>query len=245
MNDKIPQFWDKGIQVVDGCNHVSLGCKNCWSEGMAARFKRVPEVLTDGRFNGHVRFNLHLLEKAAKVRQPTVYAIWNDLYHEGMTTLQIFKAVDLMIENNQHTYLIITKRPERAHATSSFKLTDNLRGPQSHIWHIVTAENQAMLEKRIGDLLHIPGKRGVIIEPMLEGVNLTAAFKPIHHTNFGNPDGTTWKPIHQVILGPENGPGKRPFNPEWADSVKAQCEAAGVPFYRKDTGEGELVWRKL
>ena len=50
--------------------------------------------------------------------------------------------------------------------------------------------------------------------------------------------------IHQVILGPENGTGKRPFKEEWAESVKAQCEGAGVPFYRKDKGEGELIWTK-
>ena len=231
------QFWDKGIQVVDGCNHVSTGCKNCWSEAMTARFKRVPEVLTDGRFNGHVRFNLHLLEKAAKVRQPHVYAIWNDLYKEGVTVSQRDRVAILMANASHHTFLIVTKRPEIAAAFFIDKWP-------AHIWHIVTAENQAMADKRIPHLLKIPGKRGIIIEPMLEGMDLTAAFKPIHHTKFGNPDGTTWKPIHQVILGPENGPGKRPFNPEWADSVKAQCEAAGVPFYRKDTGEGGLAWRK-
>ena len=30
---------------------------------------------------------------------------------------------------------------------------------------------------------------------------------------------------------------------EWAESVREQCEAAGVPFFRKDTGQGELAWR--
>lgn len=251
MTQKIPQFWDKGIQLVDGCTKVSPGCKNCWSEAMTARFQRVPEVIKcepGGKrlFNGKVRFNLHLLEKAAKVKKPHVYAIWNDLYHEGVTDEQISDAFKIIYQNPHHTYLIITKRIEHAveylncgkrivysHGKSVYIYPDN-------IWHIVTCENQAMADERIPHLLNIPGKRGIIIEPMLEAVRINDP-----HMMNGTASGSLWtKDIHQVILGPENGAGKRPFDPVWADSVKDQCEAAGVPFYRKDTGEGHLVWRE-
>jgi len=276
-NKKIPQFWDKGVMLVDGCSRVSPGCKNCWSEKMTARFNRVPEVLTSGGYwNGKVQFNLHLLEKAAKGRKPQVIAIWNDLYHKGVTAAQRMDALRVMADNRQHVFLIVTKRIEdaaifwseflTAAANASiknapethpvhevpigFRGSDFAHGAMMkelwpHIWHIVTCENQAMADERIPHLLEIPGKRGIIIEPMLEAMVLNWS-GTLEHNGKQLPIECEFNPLshlHQVILGPENGPGKRPFDPAWDESVKAQCEAAGVPFYRKDTGEGTLAWR--
>ena len=245
------KFWTKGIQLVDGCTKKSPGCRNCWSEAMTARFKRVPDVLTDGRFNGIVRFNLHLLEKAAGVKKPHVYAIWNDMYHENIDDRCIKMALQEMYNpavpwaGSPHTWLIITKRPDRA--ADFFTRHPIAEGIQvDNIIHIATMEDQKHVDKRMGDLLRIPGKRGIIIEPMLGPVNLDAGLYRIIKA-----EGMTWgfepkgncNTIHQVILGPENGKGKREFKEEWAESVRQQCEGAGVPFYRKDKGEGELIWK--
>lgn len=230
------QFWDKGIQLIDGCSKCSPGCRNCWSEAMTARFKRVPEVLKDGRFTGEVRFNLHLLEKAVKTKKPTVFAIWNDLWHPNICNMERNKAYRLMEDNMRHTYLIITKRPQ---GISDFVRQNREWGsiycPQ-FIWHIVTAENQAMADIRIPHLLNIPGKRGIIFEPMLGEVNFIMNDRPYPRISL--------EFIHQVILGPENGPGKRLFDEAWADNVKAQCKTACVPYYRKDKEEGILAWRE-
>ncbi len=43
--------------------------------------------------------------------------------------------------------------------------------------------------------------------------------------------------IHAVILGGETGPGARPTHPDWVQSVRDQCQAAGVPFFFKQWGE--------
>ena len=249
-------FWDHGPMVVTGCTKVSPGCKNCWSErahNMRCKNPAVshiycPESLTDGRFNGKVQFNLHLLEKAIKKAKPgEVIAIWNDLYHEGVTHAQASEAHDIMAKAKHHIFLIVTKRPERAFLVKNIapiygEYPDN-------IWHIVTCENQDMADKRIPHLLRIPGKRGIIIEPMLEPVAFDEMVVRIpdvpgvpYASGLGFPTLRTMG-IHQVILGPENGPGKRLFDEAWADNVKAQCEAAGVPYYRKDTGDGTLAWR--
>ena len=208
-------------------------------------------MITDGKFNGKVQFNLRLLKESARTKKPQVIAPWNDLY--ALTDGQIIESLQVMRDNPRHTYLIITKRIENA--ARFWKRFKNLHMYLTHgnIWTIPTCENQAMVDKRIPHLLRIPGKRGIIIEPMLEGMILQG------HGEYGRPDALRGryylhgKPgdspehqgrrIHQVILGPENGPGKRPFDPAWADSIKAQCEAAGVPFYRKDTGDGTLAWR--
>jgi len=40
-----------------------------------------------------------------------------------------------------------------------------------------------------------------------------------------------------VICGGESGPGARPMNPEWARSLRDQCQAASVPFFFKQWGD--------
>lgn len=44
-----------------------------------------------------------------------------------------------------------------------------------------------------------------------------------------------------VIVGGESGPGARPMHPDWARSLRDQCEAAGVPFLFKQWGEWASV----
>lgn len=40
-----------------------------------------------------------------------------------------------------------------------------------------------------------------------------------------------------IICGGESGPGARPMHPDWARSLRDQCQAAGVPFFFKQWGE--------
>lgn len=243
------EFWDKGIKLVSGCTKVSEGCKNCWAEKkQEGRFYTNPcyeGLTTDGKFNGAVRFNLHLLRNAMKAREPRIYAIWNDLYHPGITDDQIFDAFNLMHDSQfqDDTILIVTKRPERAAKLIGGSSGTGLAyGWPHNIWHIVTCENQARADERIPELLKVPTRRGLIVEPMLEAIDIRETALCGHTIN----DDREWAyypEIHQVLLGPENGTGKRPFDEAWAEDVREQCEAAGVPYYRKDTGEGSLVWK--
>lgn len=53
--------------------------------------------------------------------------------------------------------------------------------------------------------------------------------------------------IDWVIVGGESGPNARPMHPDWARSLRDQCQAAGVPFLFKQWGEwtpGENVERE-
>lgn len=228
------KFWDEGPMVVTGCTKVSEGCRGCWSEQAHVMRSGRPawpeDCITDKRFNGKVHFRLEALEAAVKGRKPKVIATWNDLYHEGVNAAQIFLAYGLMLNphNAHHTFLVITKRIKRA---SEF--IDTMIPLQDNIWHIATMENQARADERMPHLLRIPGKRGIIIEPMLGPIRLTDP-----HVMNGTAPGSLWtKDIHQVILGGETGRDARPMHPDWVRSVRDQCEAAGVPFFFKSWGE--------
>jgi protein gp37 len=42
--------------------------------------------------------------------------------------------------------------------------------------------------------------------------------------------------IHRVIVGGESGPGTRPMNAEWVESILRECRARGVAFFFKQWG---------
>lgn len=127
--------------------------------------------------------------------------------------------------------------------------------PLSHVWHIATMENQAMVDERMPHLLRIPGKRGIIIEPMLGPVDIRSTYikarcrwgqydscveSPCPHSSHSGCQLAKRKmaeDIHQVIVGGETGTKARPMHPDWVRSVRDQCEAAGVPFFFKSWGE--------
>jgi protein gp37 len=46
-----------------------------------------------------------------------------------------------------------------------------------------------------------------------------------------------WQDLHWVITGGESGPNARPMHPDWARSLRDQCQAAGVAFFFKQWGE--------
>jgi len=226
------KFWDKAWSLVEGCTPVSAGCDNCWLAALANRFAREVEpghssgILTDeaGVFNGTVIFRSDRLDLPMRTKKPTVFAVWSDLYHEAVTDEQIASAFRVMWRARQHTFLIVTKRAKRAAAFGDSDYMVNEEGnPCSHtlnVYHLVTVENQEMADKRIPYALQIPGKVGLLIEPMLGPVDLRAIG--------GRSNG--------VLLGGETGPNARPMHPDWARSVRNQCEAAGVPFFFKSWG---------
>lgn len=105
-----------------------------------------------------------------------------------------------------------------------------------NVWIGTTVEDQKRADERIPELLNIPAKvRFLSCEPLLEPVDLSAFMgqcpnitgERILQFNAG---------IHWVICGGESGPHARPFNPEWARSLRDQCNAVSVPFFMKQMG---------
>jgi len=116
-------WWDRALTLVEGCTNVSPACDNCWAESATAmRSKQKNEKIQErykgltnkkGKFNGKIKMMWKALKIPASVKKPTVFAVWNDLFHDKVNLKFQKAAWDMMWGNSHHTFIVLTKRPER------------------------------------------------------------------------------------------------------------------------------------
>lgn len=217
------EWCDESWNPITGCSPISAGCNNCYARRMANRLK--------GRFgypaNDPFKITFHpdRLDQPLKWKKPRQIFVCSmgDLFHEEIEDHQINSIFLRMVNIDWHTYMILTKRPERM--KDFISIGTGWRGMMENIWFGVTAENQQTADDRIPILLQTPAAvRFVSVEPMLERVNPFSG----KYLDINNPQWIDW-----VICGPETGPGARECKPEWIESLYEQCKAAGVPFFDK------------
>lgn len=191
MSQKTKIEWTESTwNPVSGCDKISAGCANCYAEKMA---KRLQAMGTKGYKNGF-KVTLHpdRLSEPTNRKKPTMYFVCSmgDLFHDDVPFEFIDKILHTIIQTPQHTFQILTKRPERMQEYfnsfySAMELCDREFAPYKwwdylidgvipNLWLGVTAENQEQADNRIPILLGIPAtKRFVSIEPMLSKIDLT------------------------------------------------------------------------
>lgn len=156
-----------------------------------------------------------ILEKPYRwVKPRTVFVnSMSDLFHEDVPADFIRRVFNVMQECPQHTFQVLTKRSGRLCA-----LADQLPWP-GNVWMGVSVENEQVLH-RIEHLWQVPAHvRFLSCEPLL-----------------GPLDKLTLNKIHWVIVGGESGPGARPMQRAWIESILNQCEVQGVSFFFKQWG---------
>ena len=187
MSTKI-EWADITINPVVGCSHCSPGCDHCYAERFAARLAKNPKTAAKyagvvderGKWTGKV--NLHMdgcLHAATVTRKPKRFFIGSmtDIFHENIPDEEIrslFLAMTI-VPNDFPTYMVLTKRPQRAQAVLGDML---VACPELHrVWLGVTVCNQAEADAKIPVLLQTPAAvHFVSIEPMLGPVDLQAAY---------------------------------------------------------------------
>lgn len=213
---------------VAGCTPVSPGCLNCYAARMALRLSHMPngtghkyagtaKRARNGRpvFSGRIRLDEESLDVPRRWRLPRIIFVnsMSDLFHEGVPFEFIERVFRVMVECPQHTFQVLTKRPER-----TLELAARLPWPDN-VWMGTSVETSDYFE-RIRRLQRVPARvRFLSCEPLLG---------PLRRMPL--------KGIHWVIVGGESGPGARPMLAEWVYEIKAQCEEKDVPFFFKQWG---------
>jgi protein gp37 len=212
------EWTDATWNPLRGCTKISPGCKHCYAETFAERFRGVP---------GHPYeqgFDLRLVpEKLAEpLRWKTSRMVFvnsmSDLFHEDVPDAYVVAVAKVMAQADWHTFQVLTKRAERLRKllTTKLKFAAGLR----HIWWGVSVEDRRYGVPRIEQLRRAPAKtRFLSVEPLLEDVG---------ELNL--------KGIHWMIVGGESGAGARPMASEWVESLRDQCERAGTAFFFKQWG---------
>ena len=137
--------------------------------------------------------------------------------------------------------------PPTSYGGTGIVVGDDDNWPLRNAWAGTSIEDQSQ-DWRAIELIRTPAAvRFVSCEPLLEEVILQGGNVP------ESPDGP-WpdEPLHDraylrgacgderinwVICGGESGPGARPMHPDWARSLRGQCQQARVPFFFKQWGE--------
>ena len=256
---------DSTWNPVRGCSRVSQGCTHCYAETVAARFSKPGQPydgLTDehGRWNGRTMVIDKHLADPIRWREPRKIFVnsMSDLFHESISDEVIDKIFVVMAFARRHTFQVLTKRPERMreyaptpdrwdaarHWLRSLLPKKSLGAweyvgvmmadqpwPLPNVWLGVSAEDQETWDDRVEQLGRTPAAvRFVSAEPLLGPIDCGNAFDlPV--------SGSDYQPIDWVIVGGESGPGHRPMDPEWAESIVRQCDLAHVAvFVKQDSG---------
>lgn len=204
------EWTDATWNPIAGCTRVSAGCRHCYAERMTAtRLAHLDKyeglaVMRDGepRWTGEIRFHPDVLDQPLRWRKPRRVFVcsMSDLFHEGVSDEQIAAVFGVMAAAPDHTFQVLTKRPERAVQWFKWvgRYDERLRGypltvqalekhlasfgieavaptvdwPLPNVWLGTSVEDQATADERIPHLLRSPAAvRFVSYEPALGPVD--------------------------------------------------------------------------
>ena len=200
-----------------GCRKYSAGCAHCYVYRRDAKYELdASQVRKNAAFDLPVR---RLRDGSYRLKGPDEVAtcFTSDFFVDEADAWRP-EAWRMMRERGDLQFFFITKRIARFYEG----LPQDWGEGYPNVSIGVTCENQAMADVRLPLFLHAPVRRKIIVcEPMLEAIDLTA------YLGGG---------FAQVAAGGESGNEARLMRYEWALSLRRQCEAAGVPFWFRQTG---------
>ena len=227
MQTKNGEWWDYSWNVAPGCTKVSPECDNCWALAMAKRLQGMNKpgyeklVNDKGQWTGRVNLLEDKLDAPFRLKRPRVIAVnlMGDLFHSKVPADFIRRTFVTMANADWHTYMVLTKRPERM-----VELSKQMGAvPLSNVLIGTTAGTQESADKRWSSMAWL-SQRGwntwVSSEPRLCAINWNG-----------------WSFLKLMVTGGESGPRARPMYPAWPRADRDWCQENGVPFWFKQWGE--------
>ena len=220
------EWTDLTWNPVAGCTIASAGCTNCYAMRMAARLEAMGSPKYSGLtrksggravWTGKVALDAKALSAPYKWRKPLKVFVnsMSDLFHPGVPDEFILRVWTVMAETPQHTYQVLTKRPDRMRELLS--RSEFMRLP--NVWIGTSVEDSEVLG-RIDELRETPAFiRFVSFEPLIGSVR-----------------SANLRGIHWAIVGGESGPKARSMLSTWVGEIESRCRLYGTAFFFKQWG---------
>lgn len=218
------EWTDVTWNPVAGCTIVSPGCTNCYAMRMAARLDAMGMEKyagltrrSGGRavWTGKVNLDEGALQAPLSWRRPRMVFVnsMSDLFHPKVPAAFIGRVWETMEKAEDHTFQILTKRPERmAQICTELPVLAN-------VWLGTSVESKEQLD-RLDDLRRVPAVvRFVSFEPLIGALGKVEL------------KGISW-----AIVGGESGPRARPMQEEWVDEIRTSCRRSETAFFFKQWG---------
>jgi len=197
-----------------GCTKISAGCKFCYAEIMTRRLKAMGQEKYKHGFK-IIKEHPDTLSIPYTWNSSKVVFVnsMSDLFHKDVSTQFIMQVFQVMNENPQHVFQVLTKRADRL-----LELSKRLKWSHN-IWMGVSVEDSKVCD-RIAFLSKTKAKvKFLSLEPLIG---------PLPNLNL--------KKIDWVIVGGESGHKPRRMDPDWVLDIQEQCTKARVAFFFKQWG---------
>lgn len=242
----------------EGCQKIGPGCDHCYAEARNARFGGGTAINwgpgAPRRRTSAANWRKPLAWNAAHDaffaahghRQRLFCASLADVFDNEVDPQWREDLFILISATPNLDWLLLTKRI--GNVGNMLPVPSDFDRLYPNVWLGATIVNQEEADRDIPKLLAVPAHtRFLSIEPLLGPVDLTRIRQHLHGESFMTGNvlvhksslnlGRPKPAIDWVIVGGESGPGARPMHPDWARSLRDQCQAAGVPFLFKQWGE--------
>jgi protein gp37 len=227
------------------CEHVTTGCERCYAEGINKRLGTGLPFKPGHRKDVEIFLDEKMLRAPRRWAKPRKIFVCSmtDLFADFVKDEWLDRIFATMLLSPHHTFQVLTKRPERMRAyTTSERAIGPVEAqkrwwPLPNVWLGVSCERQEEADERIPLLLQTPAAvRFISAEPLLGPIRLMRIpVKIPGEPGYGDCQ------IDWCIVGGESGPNASPMHPDWARSLRDQCQAAGVAFFFKQWGAWRLT----
>ena len=249
MKTRSGEWWDYSWNVAPGCTKVSEECTHCWALAMARRLQGMGKPGYEGLvtslttpppappqikkhhlergagWTGRVNLMEERLKDPLRLKRPRMIAVnlMGDLFHQEVPISFDLAVFDVMAQAYWHTFMVLTKRPERIVAILKGWQGRPQGSPLRNVWIGTTAGTQRSANERWSAMAWM-AQQGwhtwVSSEPRLERINWHG-----------------WEFLQWMVTGGESGPYARPMAPSWARADRDWCREHFVAFWFKQWGE--------